>query len=132
MPGDHTAETYQEPEAAGPASPADDAAGQRAALEDLACLLVDRGMASPAIFVLESMRPISFITAEFLVFLEPFARLLLPAAKYDLVVEAMHDRANLSWLIDRLEELDEQRAARKGEPSPPADQSGEPDDRSRS
>jgi hypothetical protein len=133
-PGDRTAEHFEEAEPqADASSSADDVAAQRAALDDLARELVARGIATPAIFVLESMRPISFISAEFLVFLDPFVRLLLPSEKYSLIVEALHDRRNLSWLVDRLEELDAERVggAHKPGPEPPAGQTGEHDDRPR-
>jgi ATP phosphoribosyltransferase regulatory subunit HisZ len=135
IPGDSTTESFHEPEAASATSSSaagvDDVEAQRAALDDLAHDVVKRGMASPAIFLLESMRPISFITAEFLVFLDPFARLLLPSGRYALIVEAFHDRANLTWLLDRIEALEEERldSTRKPEPSPSAESPGEPDDR---
>ncbi len=135
IPADGTTESFHEPDAPSTSATGDvdDVEAQRAALDDLAREVVKRGMASPAIFVLESMRPISFITAEFLVFLDPFARLLLPSARYTLIVEALHDRANLAWLLDRLEELEDARlAAGSAEPSSSADPPGEPDDRPRS
>ncbi len=85
-------------------------------MEELAQAIAARGLASVAIFVLESSRPINFIAAEFMVFLEPFARVFMPTEKYRLIVEALHDRQNLAWLVDRLEELEEQRAAaRRGD-----------------
>lgn len=103
-------------------APMDDLVAQRAALEDLAGQLAARGLCAPAIFVLESMRPISFVTAEFLVFLAPFARLFLDPQRYRLVTEALHDRANLAWLVDRLEQLEEESrrpdSAHKGDEKP--------------
>ncbi len=87
-----------------------DPEAQRQALGELAELLHARRLTPIALFVLESMRPLTFVTAEFLVFLEPFARIFLPPTKYRLIVEAMHDRKNVSWLIDRLEALADGRA----------------------
>ena len=131
IPGDSTTESFREPDAASAAVDVADVAAPRAALDALARDVVKRGMASPAIFLLESMRPISFLTAEFLVFLDPFARLVVPAGRYALIVEALHDRANLTWLLDRLEALEDERldAARTPKPSPSADAPGEPDAR---
>ena len=88
-----------------------DTEAQRQALGELANVIAARRLTPIALFVLESMRPLTFVTAEFLVFLEPFARIFLPPKKYRLVVEAMHDRQNVAWLIDRLEELAEDRQA---------------------
>ena len=82
-----------------------DPEAQRQALGELAELLHARRLTPIALFVLESMRPLTFVTAEFLVFLEPFARIFLPPTKYRLIVEAMHDRKNVAWLIERLEAL---------------------------
>lgn len=93
-----------------------DVAAQRALLEQLARAIVARKLAAPAIFVLEAFRPLNFITAEFLVFLQPFARLVVPRDKYDLLVEALHDRANVTWLIDRIEQLDADPGALEAEP----------------
>ncbi|MBC7288828.1 MAG: hypothetical protein H5T86_12490 [Armatimonadetes bacterium] len=78
---------------------------QREALAEIAELIHARRLTPIALFVLEAMRPLSFLTAEFLVFLEPFARIFLPPAKYRLAVEALHHRDNVDWLIDRLERL---------------------------
>ena len=106
-----TTGTAAEAEAEEPATEADDEGAQQALMEELAQAIVERGMAGPAIFVLESMRPVSFVTAEFMVFLEPFARAFFSTEKYSLLYEALHDRRNLTWLVDRLEVLEEQRAA---------------------
>jgi hypothetical protein len=102
-----------EPEAA-----AEDEAAQMAVLEEMAVKLWRRGLAGPAVFVLETMRPVTFITAEFMVFLEPFAGAVLPVERYRLLAEALHDRRKVAWLADRLEELD---AAGGPAGAPPAD-----------
>jgi len=89
---------------------AEDPEAQREVLEEVARELVARGMATPAIFVLESLRPVSFLTAEFLVFLEPFAQAFLKQDKYRVLAEALHDRRNVTWLLDRIEALDDERS----------------------
>ena len=40
--------------------------------ERLARRIVARGLATPAIFALESMKPLSFLGSQFLVFVQPF------------------------------------------------------------
>ncbi|MCX7598373.1 MAG: hypothetical protein N2512_05840 [Armatimonadetes bacterium] len=108
-----------------------DETAQMAALEDLARSLHARGLAPAAVFVLETMRPLSFVTAEFMVFLEPFVGAFLPAEKYRIIAEALHDRRKVSWLCDRLEELDEQallasRHTQQTSPDAPTGKQGPP------
>ena len=91
-----------------------------AALEDLAQILWRRGLAGPAVFVLETMRPISFVTAEFLVFLEPFVGAVLPAGRYRVLAEALHDRRKVAWLQERLEQLGEMDAGPQAASDAPA------------
>lgn len=118
LPGEQPKERTELPSSeltGGPASAGDgaelDEAAQMAALEELARSLHARGLAPAAVFVLEAMRPLSFVTAEFMVFLEPFVGVFLPAEKYRIIAEALHDRRKVSWLCDRLEELQEQGVA---------------------
>jgi hypothetical protein len=93
----------------------DEAPLERDVLEEVARLIAARGLCAPAIFVLECIRPISFLTGEFLVFLKPFIWAFLDSQKYDVLAEALHDRRSVSWLVRRLEELEaEQTAARRG------------------
>jgi hypothetical protein len=96
----------------GQAEAGGDEAAQRQVMEELASYLAERGLSTVAIFVLESLLPLSFLTAEFMSFLAPFARAFLPAGKYSLLAEALHDRRKVQWLIARLEELEEARASR--------------------
>lgn len=105
----------------------EDPEAQREVLDEVARELVVRGLATPAIFVLESLRPVSFLTAEFLVFLEPFARAFLKPDKYRVLAEALHDRRNVSWLLDRIEALDDERSGigRGTEGKAASDASGE-------
>jgi len=126
VPGDEIGERAGLPSSGPTTDPAlpdvgaeSDEAAQMAALEDLARGLHARGLAPVAVFVLEAMRPLSFVTAEFMVFLEPFIGAFLPAEKYRVVAEALHDRGKVSWLCDRLEELDEQGRSVPSDQQPP-------------
>lgn len=137
LPGEQPGERVELPgaTASGGKRSSDDAepdeAAQMVALEDLARSLHARGLAPAAVFVLEAMRPLSFVTAEFMVFLEPFVGVFLPAEKYRIIAEALHDRRKISWLCDRLEELDEKGGAASPGDSvgASADQAGSPANR---
>jgi len=79
---------------------------QREVLEKLARAIVSRGMCAPAVFVIESVQPLSFVIGQTLALVEPFVRVLLDAPEYDIFREAIEDRENLRWLADRIEQLD--------------------------
>ncbi len=83
----------------------DDTQRQREVLEKLAQEIGRRGMIAPAIFVFESIQPLSFVAGQALAFAEPFIRVVLVAPEYGVFREAIEDRENLRWLVDRLEDL---------------------------
>ena len=113
--------------------PVSEEAQDAALLEAVAKRIVDMGMATPAVFFLESTKPLSYIGSQVLVFLEPFVKTLLNLASYNRLVALMEDRRNIEKLMVRIEELDdlareterkrkeEERAARRnvGGSSPP-------------
>ncbi|HUS79895.1 MAG TPA: hypothetical protein VM283_01425 [Armatimonadota bacterium] len=78
---------------------------QRQVLERLAREISRRGMTAPAIFVFESVQPLSLVAGQALAFIEPMVRVLLEVPDYEVFREAIEDRGNLRWLVDRLEEL---------------------------
>lgn len=90
---------------------------QREVLEKLAVAIARRRMCAPAIFFFESIQPVSFLAGQALAFVEPLVRALLEIPEYEVFREAIEDRENLRWLIDRLEEL---------EASPPDAEEGAP------
>ena len=79
-----------------------------ALLESVAKRVVAMGMATPAVFFLESTKPLSYIGSQVLVFLEPFVKSFLNLASYDRFVALMEDRKNIETLMVRIEALDEQ------------------------
>ena len=76
-------------------------------LDAVAGRIVRMGLTTPAIFFLESSKPLSYVGSQGLVFLEPFIKSVLNLAYYDRFVRLMEDRANFERLIERIEELDE-------------------------
>lgn len=70
----------------------------------LADFLVRRGLAVPALMVLESGRPMSFIGSQVLAFLGPFATLRFPAAEYERLVALMEKREGVDLLVAAIEE----------------------------
>ncbi|MGC9317007.1 MAG: hypothetical protein ACP5KN_03095 [Armatimonadota bacterium] len=84
-------------------------ARQREVLERFAEEVARRRMCAPAIFLFEAIQPLSLLAGQALAFIQPLLTVMLDAPDYDVFREAIEDRENLSWLVDRLEELEEQR-----------------------
>ena len=84
---------------------------QREVLQKVADKLLERRMEAPAIMLLESVKPLSFIASQGLVFLGPLLQVLLSVKDYDTFAEALESRENVEWLIRRLEEGEESRAS---------------------
>lgn len=79
-----------------------------ALLDSVAGRIVRMGMAVPAIFFLESAKPLNFIGSQALVFLEPFVKSFLNIASYDRFTALMEDRSSIERLLIRVEKLDEE------------------------
>ena len=84
----------------------DERARQRDVLERFAQEVVRRRMSAPAIFLFESMQPLSFLAGQALAFIQPMISVILEAPDYDVFREAIEDRENVRWLISRMEELE--------------------------
>ena len=92
-------------------------------LLELARKTVRRRMSVPAIFFLESTKPLSYVGSQAMVFFGPFVRLLFESPNYYRYSEMLEDRDNLELLLRMIEELeseftraeDEARALRKAE-----------------
>ena len=81
-------------------------------LEAVAREIVARRLAAPAIFFLESSKPLSFVASQGLVFLGPFVDAAFSIPNYEGFCRLMEDRANVEKLIQRLEALEEERISR--------------------
>jgi hypothetical protein len=85
-------------------------------LEATARAIVDRGLAALAIFLLESSKPLSFVASQGLVFLGPFVDAILSVPNYDAFCRMMENRENVEKLLQRIEQLaDERELARERE-----------------
>lgn len=89
-------------------SPQAERARQREVLERFASEVARRGMCAPAIFLFESIQPLSFLAGQALAFLHPMVSVILDVPDYQVFRAAIEDRENVRWLIERLEELEEE------------------------
>jgi len=90
-------------------------AEDEALLDRIAQATVRWGMAVPAIFMLESSKPLSFVGSQFLHFLSPIAHSVLDARELDRVAVMLEQRGTMEELIRRIERAEEEgRVAGKG------------------
>jgi len=83
-------------------------------LEAVARRIAGRGLAVPAVFFLESTKPLSFVGSQALIFLQPFVEAFLTIRNYERFAALLENRENVEHLIQRMEALEEEgRAARK-------------------
>ena len=75
----------------------------RQLLDKLARKVVARQMATPAVLLLSSIRPLNAIGSQAMVFLRPFVSGLLNRADYDRMTEIVDRREGIAALIDAIE-----------------------------
>lgn len=86
-----------------------------ALLDAIAGRVVKMSLAVPAVFFLESSKPLSFLGSQALVFLEPFVKAVLDLKSYDRFTALMEDRKNVERLIQKIESMEEARAREERE-----------------
>lgn len=88
---------------------------EREVLERVLGAVVRRGMARPAILLLDSMRPMNAVSAQALHFFTPIASLAVDADALRTLARYLERRGSVEWICGRLEAMDD------GEAPPPAD-----------
>ena len=76
---------------------------QREVLQKIARELARRRLTAPAIFILESMLPLSFVASQALVALRPLVQMVAGIREYEIFAAALEDRENVEWLLQQLE-----------------------------
>ena len=84
-----------------------------ALLAAVAGRVVRMGLATPAVFFLESVKPLSFIGSQALIFFEPFIRAFFNITQYEQFARLMEDREALERLLVLIETLDEEERGRE-------------------
>ncbi len=85
-------------------STADFGPRERELVERLARFVVRRRLATPALVVLETGRPLNFIGSQFLAFLAPLLKFAFRPAEYDRFVEFLEKRRSIDLIIDAIAE----------------------------
>ena len=74
-------------------------------LDELADAIVARHLATPALFFLESMRPLGFVGSQLMIVLRPIIQIVWPAPqRWDQVQRVLEERGSTELLCRRLEE----------------------------
>ncbi len=84
-------------------------------VEKLAKGIVSRGLTAPAIFFLESVKPLNFLGSQAMIFFEPIVRSIFPFQAYTEFAVLLEDRKTLERLICEIERLEEERKAESRE-----------------
>ena len=77
---------------------------ERGWLQKLADGVVERGLADPALFMLESFRPLNYIGSQAVVFFRPMLSVLFDTRTCDRVAELLSRRGAVEHLIRMIEE----------------------------
>ncbi len=78
-------------------------------IEKIARKVVDWRLTAPAIVILESSKPISFVASQVLVFFDPIVKSFFNIRDYERFYTMIEDRENLERLIQAIEAEEERR-----------------------
>lgn len=84
-------------------------------IEKVARKMVNMRLTVPAIFLLESSKPLAFLGGQLLVFLEPFIQTLFNFKQYQRFAFLMENRDNWERLLRKIEDLEEEVKLREKE-----------------
>ena len=76
---------------------------ERRLLEKIADAVVRRRLETPALFVLESAKPLNYLGSQAMAFFEPVVRGLFAATDYGRVRRILERRQSVEWLLQEIE-----------------------------
>tara|TARA_B100000609_G_C17206033_1_gene430985 strand:+ start:1227 stop:1475 length:249 start_codon:yes stop_codon:yes gene_type:complete len=74
-------------------------------IKNFAKKIIDKGLAVPAIFLLESTKYISFIAGQTLIFFGPILTFFVSDKKYYKFIELLENKDNIEYLLIQLEKI---------------------------
>ena len=75
----------------------------------VADFLVRFGMTTPALFTLETMRPLSYVGSQFMHILTPAVTTFLTTEAWNEMAELLEDRRGMDYVLERIEQADRER-----------------------
>ena len=79
---------------------------QRALVEKLCKDVIRRRVTAPALMALEMSRPLNYVSAQFLHFVQPFASAIVDAEEYAQLTAFLEQRGSIEYICKRLEAMD--------------------------
>ncbi len=79
---------------------------QRALIDKLCGEIVRRRLSTPALFMLEMSRPLNYVSAQFLHFIQPFVATITDTGGYEQLTEFLEHRGSIEYVCRRLEAMD--------------------------
>jgi hypothetical protein len=98
-----------------PEGPAEPTEGQKAVIDRLCRQVVARGMVTPALVFLESVRPLNYVSSQTLTFFSPVLSAVADAAACQELAAFLERRGSIDYLCRRVEEMDRERGEERGE-----------------
>ncbi len=89
----------------GPAKPDET---QRALLEKLCREVVRRRLTTPVLLMLESSRPLNYVSAQLLHYLQPIVSILADTANYQKLTAFLEQRGSIDYVYQRLEAIEDE------------------------
>jgi len=94
---------------------------QRVLVERLCAEIVRRRMTMPALFMLETSRPLNYVSAQVLHFFQPLVAIVADTAAYNQFARFLEQRGSIDYVVRRLEALE----AAPHRQAPPAPHEGD-------
>jgi hypothetical protein len=81
---------------------------QRILVEKICIEVVRRRLTAPALFTLEMSRPLNYVSAQFLHFLQPFVTVMVDKNEYDNFTRFLEQRGSIDYVCSRIAALEAQ------------------------
>ena len=79
---------------------------QRRLTEKLCVEIVRRRLTTPAMFILEMSRPLNYVSAQFLRFIQPFVTVIVDKDEFENLTLFLEQRGSIGYVCRRLEALE--------------------------
>ena len=79
---------------------------QRGLVEKLCVEIVRRRLTTPAMFTLEMSRPLNYVSAQFLRFIQPFVTVIVDRGEYENLTRFLEQRGSIDYVCRRIEALE--------------------------
>ena len=77
-------------------------------MEKVAVFFASRRLGAPALLFMESVRPLTFLGSQLMYMLAPFINVIFTGKEFEEFACVMSERENIVYLINRIDELDEE------------------------